>query len=213
MARGKAAEIGLQDYDIFEPSLLCTQYHKRLFWRQDFRLFQEPPVTPQIRDIAFHFRAVEKDGPDNTRNYLPAHAGELVRLCREHGFSLICIGHPEYSLCPEGVEDFRSVDLRCTVAAISSVRVVAGEISGPLHLANLCGQPTVFFADGQWRIDYCRRWNPFRVPQYVVADDTMQPAPSRVFAALTDALRDLRERTNNYTQPAGTFPARRIADY
>lgn len=213
VAAARAAEIGLEDYDIFDTSLLCTRYHKILFWRQEFKLFEETPVTPEIRDIAFHFRAVNKAGPDDTRNYSPAHAGELVRLCREGGFSVICIGHPEYSLCPEGVEDFRSVDLRRTVAAISSVRVVSGEISGPLHLANLCGKPTVFFADGQWRIDFCRGWNPFRVPLYVAADDTMQPAPSRVFAALRDALRDLRERTNNYTRPAYTFPAQRIANY
>jgi len=42
------------------------------------------------------------------------------------------------------------------------------------------------------RIDFSLRWNPFRVPIYIAANNTCQPAPSRVFAALTDALRDLR---------------------
>ena len=213
MARAKAAEIGLQDYDIFEPSLLCSQHHKKLFWRQEFKVFQEPPLTPEVRDIAFHFRALKKEGPDNTRNYLPTQAEKLVQLCREHGFTMICIGHPDYSICPAGVEDFRSVDLRRTIAAISSVRVISGEISGPLHLANLCGQPTVFFADGQWRISYCRRWNPFQVPQYVAADDTMQPAPERVFQALVGALQDLRQRTENFSKPCYTLPAQPIANF
>jgi hypothetical protein len=213
IAQAKAGEIGLKDYDVFDPSLLCTQYHKKLFWRQEFRLFQEPPVTPELRDVAFHFRAVNKAGPDTTRNYLPSNAAKLVQLCRANGLSVICIGHPEFSLCPDGVEDFRSVDLQRTVAAMSSVRVVSGEISGPLHLANLCGKPTVFFADGQWRIDYCLRWNPFRVPQYTAADDTMQPAPERVFKALVDALQDLRVRSGNDTRPVYTFPAQPIANY
>ena len=213
MARAKAAQIGLKDYDIFEPSLLCTQHHKKIFWKQDFRLFQEPPLTPQICDVAFHFRAVNKLGPDNTRNYLPAHAEKLVELCRAQGLSMICIGHPEFSICPAGVQDFRSVDLQRTIAAMCSVRVIAGEISGPLHLANLCGQPTVFFADGQWRISYCRRWNPFRVPQYVAADDTMQPEPERVLRALLDALRDLRARTENFSKPCYTLPAQPIANF
>ena len=212
MAEAKAAEIGLEDYDIFNTSLLCTRYHKILFWRQDFKLFEEPPLTPEIRDVAFHIRAVKKDGPDNSRNYSPARAAELVRLCREQGFSMLCIGHPDYSICPEGVEDFRSVDLRRTVAAISSARVVCGELSGPLHLANLCGKPTVLFADGQWRIDGCLSWNPFRVPIYIVANDTMQPEPARVFVALKDALADLRTRTGGFTRPVYTLPAQPIAN-
>lgn len=79
-------------------------------------------------------------------------------------------------------------------------------------LANLCGKPTVFFADGQWRMDFCLRWNPFRVPLYIAANDTMQPEPARVFAALKDALADLRARTGGFTRPAYTFPAQPIAN-
>jgi hypothetical protein len=212
MAEAKAAEIGLEDYDIFDTSLLCTRYHKILFWRQEFRLLEEPPLAPKPFDIAFHFRAMQKEGPDLSKNYSPALADELAARCLEQGLSVICVGHPDYAYCARGCADRRSVDLRESVAAICSARALAGENSGASHLANLCGRPTILWANNQWRIDFSLRWNPFRVPIYIAANNTCQPAPSRVFAALTDALRDLRARTNNYTQPACTFPARRIAN-
>jgi len=213
MARAKAAEIHLEDYDVFEPSLLCTQYHKRLFWRQDFRLLNEPPLSGRIYDVAFHFRAVQKEGPDLAKNYNPSLADELAALCFSKGLSAICVGHPDYSYCAKGCEDMRRVNLRESVAAICSARTLAGENSGGTHLANLCGKPTILWANDPWRIDYSLRWNPFRVPIYIAADDTMQPEPARVFIILVDALQNLRERTNNYTQPAYTFPAQRIANY
>jgi hypothetical protein len=214
IAATKAAEIGLKDYDIFEPSLLCTQYHKRLFGPQEFRLFEEPPLGPAMIDIAFHFRAVRKEGPDQeNKNYLPALADQLVALCLARGISVSCIGHPDYAYCAPGCPDHRSVDLRQTVAAISSVRAVAGENSGPMHLANLCGKPTILWAKDQWRIDYSLRWNPFRVPIYIAANDTCQPAPDLVAKAIANVLQELKERSGYFTRPLYTLPAQPIANY
>ena len=212
-AAAKAAALGLGEYDLFDPMVLCTQYHKRLFWRQEFRLFQETPRPGGIRDVAFHFRSIDKAGPDRTRNYQPELVRQLVEMGRAAGWRMVCIGHPDYSLCPEGVEDFRSLDLRETVSALCSVRLLAGELSGPMHLANLCGLPTAFFADGQWRIDNCLGWNPFRVPLYVIANDTMQPAPALVFERVRAALADLENRTGGFLQPAFTLPAQPIANF
>ena len=211
MAHEFAEKIGLRDYDVFNTALLCTRYHKMLCWRQDFRLFEEQPVPGGMRDIAFHFRAVEKTGPDRTRNYRREHVEALVEMGRTAGWRMLAIGHPNYSFCPEGVEDFRSVDLRETITGICSARLLAGELSGPLHLANLCGRPTAFFAEGEWRIENCRNWNPFRVPLYVISNATMQPEPELVFEKVRDALRDLRERTDNFQRPAYTQPAQPIA--
>jgi hypothetical protein len=211
MAEAKAAEIGLEDYDIFDTSLLCTRYHKILFWRQEFRLLEEPPLAGWRRDVAFHFRAMKKSGPDQAKNYDPARADALAKLCREQGLSAICVGHPEYAYCAAGCEDGRRVDLRESVAAICSAQLLVGENSGTTHLANLCGRPTVLWANDQWRIDYSLRWNPFRVPIYTAANNTCQPEPTQIFAALKDALADLRARTDGFTRPAYTFPARPIA--
>jgi hypothetical protein len=213
MAQAKAAKIGLEDYDIFDSSLLCTRYHKLFFWRQDFRLLQEPPLSSKMYDVIFHFRAVRKEGPDQNKNYPPELADQVMRHCLERDLSVACIGHPQYSYCPEGCEDYRSVDLRQTVAAISSGRAVAGENSGPMHLANLCGKPTIIWAQDQWRINYSLRWNPFRVPIYVAENATCQPAPERVFRKIVHALRDLEERSRGFTMPLYTLPAQPIANY
>jgi hypothetical protein len=213
MALEKAAEIGLADFDVFEPSLLCTQYHKRLFWRQEFRLFEEPPLDGGVRDVAFHFRAVRKTGPDHAKNYSPELAAELVQRCRDVGLTVLCIGHPDYSICPAGAEDQRHVAMEKTVRAISSARAVAGENSGPMHLANLCGKPTILWAQDQWRIDYSLRWNPFRVPIYVADNTSCQPSPALVCAKIVEAVRDLAVRTRDFTQPVYRLPAQAISAF
>lgn len=210
MVRAKAAEIGLKDYDIFDPSLVCTQYHKKLFWPQEFRLLQEPPLIKEPCDIAFHFRAVRKRGPDPLKNYPPQMADELAQSCIDQGLSVACVGHPEYSYCPSSCLDLRFADLSKTVAAISSVRLGVGEASGGMHLINACGKPTLIWGEGQERIDPALRWNPFRVPIYVVSTETWQPLPKEVCQASVNALEDLKSRTNRFTRPPYTLPAQPI---
>jgi len=212
MADQKASEIGLENYDVFTPALLCTRYHKAI-WKQEFRLFEEHPLTPVPCDVVFHFRAVQKQGPDVYKNYSPTLADELAMLCLDQGMAVACVGHPQYSYCAAGCEDFRSVELQRTVSAISSARAVVGENSGPMHLANLCGKPTIVWAEHQWRIDFSLRWNPFRVPIYVAASNTSQPSPQLVFKAIVDALGDLRRKSNDFKEPLYTFPAQSIPGY
>ena len=210
MANAKAAELGLDNYDIFNTSLLCTQYHKRLFWRQEFRLLEEPPLVERPYDIVFHFRAVRKAGPDPLKNYPPALADELAQRCIDRRLSVACVGHPDYSYCAAGCDDHRYADLRKTVAAISSARAGVGEASGGMHLVNACGRPSIIWGDGQWRIDPALRWNPFRVPIYVVTNEAWQPAPERVCGSVENALEDLRSRTAGFTRPAYRLPACQI---
>lgn len=211
MAETKATEIGLKDYDIFDTSLLCTRYHKILFWHQEFRLLQEPPLVPKMYDIVFHFRAVQKEGPDPLKNYPPALADELVKRCVQLGLSVACVGHPSYSYGPLGCVDHRSVDLRQTVAAISSAHVGVGEASGGMHLVNACGKPSIIWGEGQWRVDPALRWNPFRVPIFIVTVETWQPSPEAVSNAIMKALQALRKQTTDFTRPAYILPAQQIA--
>ncbi len=213
MADAKAAEIELKGYDLFNPSLLCTRYHKIFLGQQQFRLLEEPPLDGKVRDLAFHFRAVDKAGPDQSKNYNQNLAEELAELCLKQGLSVICVGHPNYAICPKGCEDKRRVDLRESVAAMCSAHVVAGENSGAMHLANLCGRPTILWAQDQWRIDYSLRWNPFRVPIYTAANDTCQPEPGRIARAIFDSLDDLKKRTNHFSKPSYTLPAQPIANF
>lgn len=210
MARAKAEEIGLKDYDIFNTSLLCSQYHKRLFWRQEFRLFEESPLVQKPYDVVFHFRAVRKVGPDPLKNYPPRLADELVHRCIDSGLSVACVGHPDYAYCPPFSVDHRYADMHKTVAAISSARAGVGEASGGMHLVNLCGRPSIIWGDGQWRIDPALNWNPFRVPIYVVTNAAWQPTPEVVCRAILKALDDLRGKTAGFSRSAYTVPAQPI---
>jgi hypothetical protein len=213
MADAKAAEIGLKDYDVFNPSLICTRYHKIIFWKQEFRLMQEPPLSEKPYDVLFHFRSVQKEGPDNVKNYSPEMADELVQRCIEKGLSVACYGHPSYAYCPRGCADLRNADLRQTVAAISSARVAVGEASGGMHVANACGKPTIIWGEGQWRVAPAFRWNPFRVPIYVVTIATWRPSPEEVCRFIIQSLEDLRAKTNNFTKPCYTLPAQPIGNF
>ena len=200
-AHAKARELGLRNYDVFTPALLCTQYHQRYLLPAKWVVLEQPPIGGRMRDLSFHFRWLDKVGPDQTRNYSRDRCDRLVALCREHGYEVCCLGHPRYSYCPEGIEDLRSEDLQASAAAICSARILVGELSGPMHLAQLCGQPILIWADGQWRLDTCEKWNVFHVPTCVVANDTHQPEPERVFEAIKTGLDDLKRRTDGFTKP------------
>jgi hypothetical protein len=206
MAREKAASLGLKNYDLMTALHICTSYHRRFLLPAKFERLGQPPAAEKIRDVAFHFRRVKKDGPDQTRNYPPELCDRVVAACRAAGLSFFCVGHPRYAYCPEDVEDRRSEDLAASVAAVNSARLLAGELSGPMHLAQLCGVPILIWADGQWRLDDCAHWNVFRVPTYIVANDTFQPEPERVAQKIHAALADLRQRTDDFRQPACTPP-------
>ena len=213
MADARAAEIGLKDYDLFNPSLLCTRYHKMLFWKQNFRLLEEPRLSEKFYDVLFHFRSVQKDGPDHVKNYSPELADELVQRCLDQGLMVGCYGHPAYAYCPKGCADLRNVDMRQTVAAISSARAAVGEASGGMHLANACGKPTIIWGDGQWRIAPALRWNPFRVPIYVVTITSWRPTPEVVCRFVVQSMEDLRARTDHFKKPCYVTPAQPIGNF
>jgi len=151
----------------------------------------------------FHFRMIEKGGPDLSRNYPLDLCDRLVAICRERNFTFFCVGHPRYSYCPRGVEDRRSEDLETSVQAIRSAWLLAGEWSGPMHLAQLCATPILIWAPGQWRLDNCERWNVFRVPTYVVSNAIVPPSPELVGERIIEALNELHK--------GGAHPQHRIS--
>ncbi len=202
MAQAKAKELGLENYDILTAAHLCTRYHQRFILPAKWDLLRKEPMEGRYRDVAFHFRWVKKEGPDQSRNYPLERCDRVAALCQEHGYSVCCVGHPRYSYCPPGVEDLRSEDLETSISAISSARLLAGELSGPMHLAQLCGVPILIWADGQWRLDNCERWNVFHVPTFIVANDTHRPEADRVVEAIDAAVAKLRERSGQPDKPS-----------
>lgn len=191
IALAKAAELGLRNYDLLGIRHACTQYHRKFILTQKFALLAGKPLEGPSCDVAFHFRRIRKEGPDDSRNYPVEMCDELASLCLQEGLRVRCVGHPLYSHCPDGVEDCRSEDLAASVKMIASARILAGELSGPMHLAQLCATPILIWAPDQWRIDNCNRWNIFGVPTFVVANGTTRPSPKRVLKVINDSLRRL----------------------
>jgi hypothetical protein len=189
-AQDFARRNGIQNYDLFNTSLLCTGWHRKLLWKEahvPFSSRAEPP--PGRYDVIFHFRAINKAGPDASRNYQPQLAEQLAGLCVQSGLRCACIGHPGYSLCAEGCADFRTEDLDCTIAALCAGRLLAGELSGPVHLAVYCARPVVTWAPDPHRIAYAKRHNPFSVDIGTVTDGSTNPAPADVFLAIRQHLK------------------------
>ena len=186
--RSKAVEfadsLGIEDYEIFNPMHLRTRWHRRLLFRQEHEVLAPLTSSAPGSKVLFHFRNINKTGPDTTRNIRPELAAELVDLCRRRGFESACIGHPRYSLCPEHCQDLRSEDLEHTLSSISGSALVVGELSGPMHLAVYCAKPVVIWAPGRHRIQYALKRNPFNVTIAVVRDDTTNPSPEEILDAI-----------------------------
>ena len=180
MAHAKALELGLKNYDIIGIRHTCTRYHRKYILNEKYELLNTKKANKPSCDIAFHFRKIFKNGPDKSRNYSIEMCDELAQICMKNGYSVRCIGHPAYSYCPEGVHDCRSEDLATSVKMISASRILVGELSGPIHLAQLCATPIVTWAPDQWRIDNCNRWNVFKVRTSIVANNTSSPSPNSV---------------------------------
>ena len=191
IARTKAAELGLRNYDMLGIRHTCSQYHRKYILTQKFELLVRKPLEGPSCDVAFHFRRIHKEGPDDSRNYPLEMCDELASLCLQEGLRVRCVGHPLYSHCPEGVEDCRSEDIATSAKMIGASRILAGELSGPMHLAQLCGTPILIWAPDQWRIDNCNRWNIFGIPTFVVANDTSRPSTEHVMKVLNDSLQRL----------------------
>ncbi len=201
MARAKATELGLRDYDLLGIRNACTQYHRKYILTEKFEILGEKPRNGPSYDVAFHFRQIRKEGPDVSRNYPLKMCDMLASHCRAIGLKVCSIGHPLYSYCPEGVEDLRSEDLSASVRVIADSRILVGELSGPMHLAQLCGIPILIWAPDQWRIDNCNRWNVFGVPTFIAANNTSSPAPGHVMEVLKDAMEQLFRRLQNLPKP------------
>jgi hypothetical protein len=187
-ARQFAHAQGIKDYALFGPMHLRTRWHRRLLFQQHHEMLTPlAPVSPSQK-ILFHFRNIQKIGPDNSRNLRPELAGSLCELCQKNGLTVACIGHPDYALCPSGCEDLRAQELEKTLSALASSRLVVGELSGPMHLAIYAAKPVVVWAPGKHRIEYALKRNPFKVAISVVRDDTTNPAPQEILCKIRDAL-------------------------
>lgn len=181
IARDTARNLELSSCKFLLPTALSQPFTRKRF-PQRWIAFGEQAVIRH--DIAFHFRNIIKEGPDRRINFPLLSADNLTKMCQEAGMKCVAIGHPEQSYCPPFCVDCRSLDLQRTIDAIGSVRFVAGQLSGPMHLASLCKKDIITWADGANRIAMAKQWNPHGMRIHVITDSAFDPDPLFVFKYL-----------------------------
>lgn len=139
-------------------------------------------VDPRL--IAIHARMCEKQ-PE--RNWSASHWEQMLEKWGIVGRHFAFVGSVEDSIAlnlPQA-EDMRGISVKEEVEILSHCGMMIGPSSGPLHLANHCGTPVVWWADGEKNIErYDTAWNPFKVPNKCVTSADWRPTPEQVVACL-----------------------------
>jgi len=179
-------------FDLFSPNTYCSlPFRVARKFRGDLthRRFYLPGEVGKRYDIAFHFRDFEKKG-DPVAKFFPTERGDtLVRLCRERGLEVCCIGAPGYSYVAKGAENRQSHDLARTISTICASNLVVGGSSSPMHLASLCEIPIVVWTGPPFNADrYFTAWNPFHSKVFVVTENTFNPTAKDVFEVVNQSL-------------------------
>lgn len=110
------------------------------------------------------------DWDSGFRNWKRKHCRAVVEALPNA--TIACIGTTEHALHIEGTIDLRDLPLDVLFNYMASSKVFVGPISGPTHLATLCGLPQVTWATKQEhkeRIE--KKWNPFDTPTSVICAD------------------------------------------
>jgi hypothetical protein len=178
------------DCDVLIPSMLTGRLKRTLFepvWSGPELIGAELDRAARS-DIVFHFRDIQKEGPDRRSDFSRRSAELLASACGSAGWSAACIGDPRYAFCPAGCIDLRAPDLAVAVAALRQSSLFVGQLSGPAHLAHLVGKPVVTWAEGEHRFMIFPGWNPHGAGLRVVSKTTYDPPVESVLAAIRGAL-------------------------
>lgn len=111
------------------------------------------------------------DWDSGFRNWDREHCQKVMKALPSA--TIACIGTEKHALHIEGTVDLRDIPLDVLFDYMRSSKVLVGPISGPTHLATLCGLPQVTWATKREHKDRVeKKWNPFDTPTSVfVADD------------------------------------------
>jgi hypothetical protein len=141
--------------------------------------FKYIPLTKSKRSdkkICFHFRNIIKNGNDNRDNFTQINAYKLVEYFNKKNYNTVCIGDLQYSYAPINInKDKRSNNLKDTIDELGSSIVCIGQLSGPIHLAQMCSTPIITWAEGEWRFNIFPEWNPLNSDLYVVDKSSFNP--------------------------------------
>lgn len=108
--------------------------------------------------VLLHARACPDKQPE--RNWPIAKWRQLVEELG--GPEPVSIGKPGQSLHVPGTKDARGLSLKEVIELMGHTKVVIGPSSGPLHLANHCNRPVIWWSANVKDVDrYGVAWNPF----------------------------------------------------
>lgn len=115
--------------------------------------------------IVLHARACKDKQPD--RNWSPLR----WEILAEHlDAPLVSIGTVRDALHVPGSEDLRGQSVADDIEILSEARLCIGPSSGPLHLANHCGVPVVWWSSHLKEVErYKTAWNPFNLKNLCAA--------------------------------------------
>jgi hypothetical protein len=141
------------------------------------------PEAQHLHDhVALHVRN-SKQHPE--RNWKHGKAVAVAKALMDEGYKVHCIGTGDAANTIDGTTDFRGETLDEVAALLSNCSVIVGPSSGPLHLANFCDTPAVWWSGNEKDLArYGRHWNPFELPNRTTHEPTWDPNPEQVLDVL-----------------------------
>jgi len=156
------------------------------FKEQDFIKFGR---TQQHKiDVLIHFRGVRHAGTD-FKNYSHKKMHQLVDILRMRYSTVGFIGGiwDDFIRCA-GVYDLRCIPLESLCDFMHDAKVVVGASSGPIHLASLCGTPTVTWYGApcteKHAVRHTHHWNPFHTTVGTIYNKDWNPDPLEIVEAI-----------------------------
>jgi len=184
---------GIQgDFDLFTPGdylSIPSRIMRKVRADKLFRKFRVPPVDDRRFDMAFHFRAFERQIDASPKSFSLDAADALVERCLSRRMRVCCIGAPRYSYVAKGADNRQTQDLSSAIATICASRLVVGGSSGPMHLALHCGVPIVVWISSPPGAErYFTFGNPFGSRVFLVTERTFNPGVEDIFSTIETAL-------------------------
>lgn len=120
-------------------------------------------------DILYHAR--NRDDWDSAyRNWSPEHCACV--LDEFQGLKIGCVGRKATAFHIGGTADLRDISLSELTAIMANSKVMVGPISGPTHLATLCGLPQMTWAVKKEHAQRVKKtWNPFNTQVEIITGD------------------------------------------
>lgn len=154
-----------------------------IFNQQEFIKYKSDSLNKKY-DILIHPR---NKSVGDKRNWSKQKWQNLVDFLKKK-YDIAIIGTNEaFNL--DGVDDYRNISIKDTVALMNRCRLVVGQSSGPLHLASLSDTSHFVWSDKTNRKRYLKYWNPFNTKCYFYDNEGWNPKVDNIYNELKKILK------------------------